>query len=1243
MLCMERESHEWIRAAAINEFGRQLRRHPNKRGERSAWEVLQDTQGLIGVFSRSSVADVKRLCEIIGSCRRGRKNSERERAIQDLLRGLLPGAYPSAGQPQTLSHDRRPLQQLYAKMLPACSAEFVMDILDSRDESNPLFTWRDVPKLMRSHHAIFKQRAREHLFGGPAQDEDLCRRIGSLMLDDTPFAVEALHGRLAGRIADERWPGVSELQLLLPIVRRLVKRRRGCDQTEARVRAMIQLGLDIAAKSHLQREPEAAELWSITLRRWKRHPATYEDCLVLSMRLGLAGSTVTLPHDYLRASQGAPEDLKSRLLRLYCLHVPDLGVDILADEKLEPLASSIWNWEIFTHVSLEQSIGLLNKLYAVNPSKNFLEPPSRRTILSVREAGSHKNFNVDLLLTLLQRRDLVIQDQARGAVDSWRKKAAIAREQVDRATFATAAAAHAIASGDLDTYHDVVIWQQRFVRDPLTIKRLCSQEAVLTEEGIELLSAIPPQGDDSRPFSQHRESPAPTFETVSYDVGKADEILKSFYETYLLAKREPSFQESDWQSIKTLFRLAYKDRVDRLQGSLHKQLDVPRSELHSVVWNGFLSAIEWMSAEFLSQVQRPILTLIESMGPVLLQSATRSLLDIGAERREKQDRTSMDDTLDRMSYQALVMLGKGPRPALASSLIVQTIIDRPDASSWHRQLLSVQFLKRLKRDEAHQILASLSMSIGEKLDEQSYVKVGESAPQKHAPPQSLVKVTTVKYLAQLLYNSEFISEDSAVSVLLELFKATNHPDIRLAALDSLLSHLERLCTGAKDSWAASPAIQNILSAMDTVIPIVGSINERRPPRPEDWEEAKASGVLPEIFDVPNDRLPRLMETLLTAAAGQRYPGLKRIQSKLIKTVVQPVMQRSQIAHKEWLDLFLTKHKAPFSASDIPLLPVAPYALTRMLASFYPLVDHSLLEEFDRYAALRIAPDEKVSRFNDGLRADIDPRKCPEVQHWLRLFDCQLCRFPDSETSTLLRILDSRYAVPSQVDYTPVIKALLHHADLFLDDYNKCPELWRDFTSALSPTWQTVKDRESRSQWFSRRGIIVKHIVHRIKEERALKRRTILPSSLRPELWLLPFPASDGIDEEYESLVRQLEQTLAAALEEHETSIFWWSEIASDVCTISGLLGTDERRSMVAYNLGKLSDVGVAGSSMLRQTRQALELIKVEVAMRLFDDCRNAASMQGMVGLCLEQWASCDSDAIREKSLKWHGGRLRFDG
>lgn len=1230
---MTHEANAAVRSAAIKDLGRRFRKPSRQSNSTSLSRILGDTQSLLSLFAQSSVTDVKHLCVVISNIgRHGRQQEstfqETQQAVERLLRALLPAVYP----PQTMVGclDKRALQHLYAIMLPACPAEFIEAVLDARDPSNPLYRWRDVSKLTRSHRALFKKRAENHLFGLATNgDPDVHYNIAEFLKYDRAFALSALHGRHHGTITDQRWGAYPEGAIALSLVHRLVRRKHASKESVAvQVRDLVQLGLGILAKkpptTRNNRRSDDIELWTFALNGWRKRPELFEDALVLGLQLGLGSSPNSAPRDYLSAATrpGFPEEKRQRMLQLYCLHVVKDGCDIFAeDARFVAFANSPWPHEVFNHLEVEQSTRLLKELEAVNLEYNFLEAPSSEvSILGCREVAGRKNFNVSLLLTQLQREDPENRQRARETVDELRRKAATAREQADRAEFAEAASAYAIATGDLDLYGDTIFWQQRFVRDPLTARRIFGCTGVLTAEGVGLLSAI--QGSTGL----HKDE-------LIVRIRKADNILKTLYGAYRLAKREPTFQPSDWVHVKSLFGRVYQMRVQDLQ----TQRD---SALSTIVCNGFLAAIEWMDVEFLSQIYDPAMDLLRSLSSTLLATTTQDLLRFGTQRRKEQNRTEEDDLLERMSYEALKMLAGSNTSALASGLVVQTIMERPDASSWHRQLLSTGFLKRLRAREAHDVLVDLAKAIGNKLEEQSYVRVGETEPTTHAPPKSMVKVTTVKYLAQLLNNADFISKETAVEVLVELFENAQHPDIHLAALESLLSLLDRLCTEAKAEWAANPTVDTIMRALEMMVPVAGSVNERHPPREEDWLDAEATGVLPEIGDAQAAfvQMPPLMNVLLMAGEGTRYRGLKVIQKALVERIVLPILRQSQVEHRRWIKLFLAKYKAPFAASDVPPTPVAVYARQRVLASCYPLVRPALLADFDAYAVHQIEPDARVQEFTAALRADVKLRKRADVQHWVRVFDYRVNSFSQSGTFILLGLMKTQYDTSLRVEYGFAVEKVVQHAKLFLDHYEEYARVWDEFMACLAPNWTVIRSLQHHCLWQDTHGSIVRQISDEIRKRKAQETHNILPSRTRLELWLLPFRTladGDGRSE----LVARLEHVLLSLLESDESQIFDWANMAEDVCSLSELLVDDQSKAKVANEFGKLTDnedVASRVGSARVQTRRALDLIKVKVAMHLLDDCKDVAVVKGAGEERLKEWRACESEAIRERVFKWTG-------
>lgn len=425
-----------------------------------------------------------------------------------------------------------------------------------------------------------------------------------------------------------------------------------------------------------------------------------------------------------------------------------------------------------------------------------------------------------------------------------------------------------------------------------------------------------------------------------------------------------------------------------------------------------------------------------------------------------------------------------------------------------------------------------------------------------------------------------------------------------------------------------------MSALETLVPVVGSINERRPPQEQDWVEAENTGVLPEVEGLA----AYLMGSLLSAAT--RYSGLKVMQEAFVKRLILPSLDRSQVEHSRWLRLFLTKYKAPFSEQDVPRTPVGLYNWDLAFRSNYPMTGPALLADFNAYAMHQIAPHAEIAKFSAALSADVKLRKRAEVQHWLQVYARDISTFGQSRTATLLDIVESKSSLVSSADRENLIDLVMQHADALLDHYEEHAQVWDGFMTRLTPDWSGVWSVEKDTRWRSTHGRIVRHISEEIGKRKETHR--ILPSRTKLELWLLPFPVSDDNKSDYDEteFVVQLESTVLRLLEDSESEVLGWSAMADDVGIIPGLFKSDKLKARVASEFGKLSDSN--DNIDATAAKQALNLIKVEVAMRLFDQCTDVEVVKSAQGReRLTEWRTCGSDLIRKRVFRWEG-KKRID-
>ena len=730
----------------------------------------------------------------------------------------------------------------------------------------------------------------------------------------------------------------------------------------------------------------------------------------------------------------------------------------------------------------------------------------------------------------------------------------------------------------------------------------------------------------------------------------------TFQEMQRLARKEPSYHKGDWAAMWSLFGQAVTTRANRAK-SLQAKLRASDAHVYGSVWYETLQMLGKVDGNALGEAINSVKDLIKGLSPALLATTTRDLLELDNEKRATKNREDQDHSIEQLTYDALQKLAGSDKPHLASDLILNTILERPDASSWHRYLLSIGFLKRLPAKSAEHILLNFATAIGEKLEEQSYVKVGQNA---QAP--SVVKVTTVKYLAQILDNAEFISADATVDVLTELFKSGTHRDIRIATLESMLSMLNKLCSGTEASWSENPLIERLLAAMESVVSIVGSINESRPPRDEDWQEAKETRKLPEIYDHAADKVPPLLQVIMGATVNPQYPALVKFRARFVKRILIPALNLSEVEHRRWLSMFVTKYKAPITADNLQDLSLIPARISATIISFHELVPSHLLERYHKFICLNIAKSATLKQFNARLAKYESQQQKAEIKHWLALFDQDVASSVRTGTMMLIARIHSKWK-PSEIadgiSLDQIQTMILDQASLVLDNYDENISVWNNLVTRLRPSSPRTASRTEIEGWAQTCKLVLQRLINLVSSKRTTKWQrdpsrhpSILPSTNKLRLWLLAFPSSNRSSDEWSR------QCIAYADEVRKLVVVLTLEsplqaniIAQDALTISSPL-TDEERVRVALVLAEakspadLSRAFNRGSAFPSgQLEQVLTLSLADIAVSLIADShdwldRNKESRKRF-GRIIQRWQKDPVEELRERAVNWRRDNERL--
>ncbi|KAI0142030.1 hypothetical protein BJ166DRAFT_92361 [Pestalotiopsis sp. NC0098] len=399
---------------------------------------------------------------------------------------------------------------------------------------------------------------------------------------------------------------------------------------------------------------------------------------------------------------------------------------------------------------------------------------------------------------------------------------------------------------------------------------------------------------------------------------------------------------------------------------------------------------EFLEAYKNDDARRP-LDVLSSVGAHLPVSLLHRLAQSLMQRLESTEKK--DPALLKTTMAVLKILVRSDRPRIASQLVQHIVLDRDDDSSWHRHLLNTGYLRQLSASDASAVVTDLSTEMSlrhKKLVEQnakrkaekehSAVLVSPPETQKGEKdvPVAHTRVSTIKMVAQILEDADFIDGPTVCDVLGTLLNSSSHPDVRIAIVDSLTSMLGK----TKQAKLRS----RFYDALEKhIIPIASSINERTPPREKDWLEAEnGDGPLPEVYDAePINQIPSLLSRLV--AAADLWPKESPEYHEWVTRILFPVFEESAAQNARWNALFAKRHKLNIAAQSLPAIPVKPELLLEFWGNIPQARNKSNLELFKQYLLVNLRPDEGLEAARKAVRADSNLRSSNAGAHWLHLW------------------------------------------------------------------------------------------------------------------------------------------------------------------------------------------------------------------------------------------------------------------
>ncbi|KAI1141733.1 hypothetical protein F5Y05DRAFT_423433 [Hypoxylon sp. FL0543] len=366
-----------------------------------------------------------------------------------------------------------------------------------------------------------------------------------------------------------------------------------------------------------------------------------------------------------------------------------------------------------------------------------------------------------------------------------------------------------------------------------------------------------------------------------------------------------------------------------------------------------------------------------SVPPQLLQRLTRSMWE-----RLDRDKTSTQEAF--LAFTKIIRrLALGDSPQAACEFIKEAVLKYQNEELSHNYLLDTAFLSHFRPDHMVDMSHSLAYAIKNKLRlQQRARKLREMRNQPPEPPR--IKVTTVELVARLLCQTKHVDSASVLEPLVQLFLNSPHADMQVAIVQSLL----RIQSESSHEDIQSDIIR-ILE--EHVVPIVASVNERRPPTETEWIKAwTREGPLPDVYESsPTSDLPPIIRLLVDAiptlptakdSIGQPSRGL------WMDKIIRPIVNGSTKNHRRWTTLFLELNGFDLNVKYLPPIPVNPRLLIDIFCKCPEYLHDATFDAIKEVVEINTRPESTVSTINEAVRGTFLLRDSNARKHWLSVWN-----------------------------------------------------------------------------------------------------------------------------------------------------------------------------------------------------------------------------------------------------------------
>ncbi|CAI6310052.1 unnamed protein product [Periconia digitata] len=592
-------------------------------------------------------------------------------------------------------------------------------------------------------------------------------------------------------------------------------------------------------------------------------------------------------------------------------------------------------------------------------------------------------------------------------------------------------------------------------------------------------------------------------------------------------------------------------------------------------------------------------------------------------------------------YRYLDLLKRSDRPALAAKLAIQYMKSSSDSSTWYWIALSHELLKRLSASDAQACILYFADAIFDKLEERTKIQaelltgnnsrdsevLDSSMKKQQQDPSPLLKVTTVKLLVNSLKDAAYVSTKCSLSVLTKVLAKFSHNDVQGAVVSSLLAMY-----GSKPLMAETD--DNVLHALETVIPIATNLREREPISASEWKTAETTSTPPRLTAqlLSENDTPLLLSLLDFLKEKMGHVDSDK-QKNYFTSIILPIHAGLKEQTERWIHIFMRQHgiSGPYHIPYPPFNHDITQRIFRDASRHAPL---SLLDDYVRYVHFNITPPEPIASLNKRLQPRKDKPLTPAAKFWLSHFGRGL-NIVGTAITALITLLDKSYShQPSAITPTHIQEQYVQLFVLTLDHDTEHLTYTRRFTDRLCSALDNPKSSFPAS-WGTRYKPILEAIIAHIEYARNSNNPSgstsarILPTTFKLQMYMMRFAArySDKLPidrpasrEEREAHCEAFAARVMRCTDAMPGTVY--HEQFAQLQLVLKFLQGDDRFRVACY----LGDIGW----MMQVEWEIQDVLRVELAAGLARKVGEVESeeLKNKVEWMIQSWKVCEREEIR---------------